>query len=57
MKSVASVKDRLNNKSKATGKTMQELLTAYGLERAIFVEDVSITSTDEYLVGTDRSDE
>lgn len=35
MKSVASVKDRLNNKSKATGKTMQELLTAYGLERAI----------------------
>ena len=23
----------------------------------IFVEDVSITSTDEYLVGTDRSDE
>lgn len=41
MKSVASVKDRLNNKSKATGKTMQELLTAYGLERAIYRLSVS----------------
>ena len=44
MKSVASVKDRLNNKSKATGKTMQELLTAYGLERAIYRLSVSIVN-------------
>ena len=36
MSSVASVKDRLKNKSKSTGKTMQELLTAYGLERTIY---------------------
>lgn len=45
MKSVASVKDRLNNKSKATGKTMQELLTAYGLERAMTIHDLKITTT------------
>ena len=44
MKSVASVKDRLNNKSKATGKTMQELLTAYGLERALEAEYDSLYS-------------
>lgn len=36
MSSVASVKDRLKNKSRATGKTMQELFTAYGLERTIY---------------------
>ena len=36
MNNVASVKDRLKNKSIATGKTVQELLTAYGLERTIF---------------------
>lgn len=36
MNKVASVKDRLKNKSIATGKTVQELLTAYGLERTIF---------------------
>ncbi len=36
MSSVASVKDRLKNKSRSTGKTMQELLTAYGLERTIY---------------------
>lgn len=35
MNNVASVKDRLKNKSIATGKTVQELLTAYGLERTI----------------------
>lgn len=34
--SVASVKDRLMNRSRATGKTMQELLVAYGLERTIY---------------------
>lgn len=36
MNNVASVKDRLKNKSIAAGKTVQELLTAYGLERTIF---------------------
>ena len=36
MNNVASIKDRLKNKSIATGKTVQELLTAYGLERTIF---------------------
>ena len=35
MSSVASVKDRLRNRSQQTGKTMQELLTVYGLERTI----------------------
>lgn len=32
MTSAASVKERLKNKAVATGKTMQELLTVYGLE-------------------------
>ena len=41
MKSVASVKDRLNNRSKATGKTMQELLTVYGLERTVYRLSIS----------------
>lgn len=36
MNNVASIKDRLKNRSIATGKTMQELLTAYGLERTIY---------------------
>jgi len=35
VKNAASIKDRLKNKSIATGKTIQELLTAYGLERTI----------------------
>ena len=35
MNTVASIKDRLRNKSIATGKTVQELLTAYGLEMTI----------------------
>ena len=56
MKSVASVKDRLNNKSKATGKTMQELLTAYGLKGGIFLYaifdgDYSRTTTDIDLLA------
>ena len=41
MSSVASVKDRLRNKSKETGKTMQEMLTLYGLERTIYRLSVS----------------
>ena len=36
MNSVASVKARLKNKSIETGKTLQELLTLYGLERTIY---------------------
>lgn len=36
MNSVASIKGRLKNRSLATGRTMQELLTAYGLERTIY---------------------
>ncbi len=36
MSSVASVKDRLKNKSRETGKSMQEMLTSYGLERTIY---------------------
>ena len=41
MSNVASVKDRLRNKSKETGKTMQEMLTLYGLERTIYRLSVS----------------
>ena len=36
MNSVASVKDRLKNQSIKTGKTMEEMLVAYGLERTIY---------------------
>ncbi len=36
MTSAASVKERLKNKAVATGKTMQEMLTAYGLERTVY---------------------
>ena len=35
MNSVASIKDRLKNKSRETGRTLQELFTLYGLERTI----------------------
>ena len=36
-----SVKDRLKNHAAANGKTMQEALTAYGLERTVFRLSVS----------------
>ena len=36
MNSVASVKDRLKNKMNETGKTMEQLLVTYGLERTIY---------------------
>lgn len=36
MNGVASVKDRLKNQSIKTGKTMEEMLVAYGLERTIY---------------------
>ena len=41
MISAISVKDRLKNQSVASGKTFQEVLTAYGLERTIFRLSVS----------------
>lgn len=36
-----SVKARLKNRSKETGKTLQELLTLYGLERTIYRLSIS----------------
>ena len=36
MRSVASIKDRLKNRSKETGRSLQELFTLYGLERTIY---------------------
>ena len=41
MISAISVKDRLKNRAIATGKTMQETLTAYGLERTVYRLSVS----------------
>ena len=41
MTNAASVKNRLKNKAVATGKTMQEMLTVYGLERFIYRLSVS----------------
>lgn len=41
MISAASVKARLKNQAVASGKTMQEVLTAYGLERTVFRLSVS----------------
>ena len=41
MISAISVKDRLKNQAVASGKTFQEALTAYGLERTIYRLSVS----------------
>ncbi len=41
MTSAISVKDRLKNQALASGKTMQEALTAYGLERTVYRLSVS----------------
>lgn len=41
MTNAASVKDRLKNRSRETGRTMQELLVAYGLERTVYRLSVS----------------
>ena len=41
MTSAASVKERLKNKAVATGKTVQELLTVYGLERTVYRLSIS----------------
>ena len=41
MNNVASIKDRLKNKSRETGRTLQELFTLYGLERTIYRLSIS----------------
>ena len=41
MTSAISVKDRLKNQAAASGKTMQEALMTYGLERTIYSLAVS----------------
>ena len=41
MTSAISVKDRLKNQAIANGKTMQENLTAYGLERTVYRLSIS----------------
>ena len=41
MISAISVKDRLKNQAIASGKTFQEALTAYGLERTVYRLSVS----------------
>lgn len=41
MSKADSIKDRLKNLAKETGKTMNELLVAYGLERTIYRISVS----------------
>lgn len=51
MNSVASVKDRLKNKSIEMGKTMEELLVAYGLERTIYRLSISRYASNFTLKG------
>ena len=41
MISAISIKDRLKNRAAASGKTFQEVLTAYGLERTVYRLSVS----------------
>ncbi len=41
MTSAISVKDRLKNQAVASGKTFQEVLTAFGLERTVYRLSVS----------------
>ena len=41
MRSVASIKDRLKNRSRETGRTLQELFIVYGLERTIYRLSIS----------------
>ena len=41
MKSATSVKDRLKKQAASSGKTFQETLTAYGLERTVYRLSVS----------------
>lgn len=51
MRSAASIKDRLKNRSKETGRTLQELFTVYGLERTIFRLSISKYVTNFTLKG------
>ncbi len=51
MNSVASIKDRLKNKSRETGRTLQELFTLYGLERTIYRLSVSPYKANFVLKG------
>lgn len=51
MNKVASIKDRLKSKSMATGKTMQEMLVAYGLERTIYRISISKYANNFTLKG------
>ena len=41
MNNIASIKDRLKNKSRETGRTLQEMYTLYGLERTIYRLSIS----------------
>ena len=41
MRNAASVKDRLKNRSRKTGRSLQELYTVYGLERTIYRISIS----------------
>ncbi len=41
MTSVASVKDKLKNRALSSGKSFQEMLIAYGLERTIYKLSIS----------------
>ena len=41
MRSVASIKDRLKNRSRETGRSLQDLFTIYGLERTIYRLSIS----------------
>lgn len=51
MRSAASVKDRLKQQSRSSGKTMQELLVAYALERTIYRVSISKYSDNFTLKG------
>ena len=51
MNNIASVKDRLKNKADSSGKTMMELLTAYGLERTVYRLSVSRFANNFTLKG------
>lgn len=51
MISAISVKDRLKNQASASGKTMQELLTIYGLERTVYRLSISKYASQFTLKG------
>ena len=51
MSSADSVKNRLYNKAKTTGKTMQEMLIMYCLERTLYTLSISKYSNNFTLKG------